>query len=41
MVTELAMRHMANLESVHTCEGTREMHALVIGEAVTEIGAFR
>ena len=35
------MRHMANLESVYTYEGTHEMHTLVIGEAVTGIGAFR
>ena len=35
------MRHMANLESVYTYEGTHEMHTLVIGEAVTGISAFR
>ncbi len=35
------MRHMANLESVYTYEGTHEMHTLVIGEAVTGIPAFR
>jgi glutaryl-CoA dehydrogenase len=35
------MRHMANLESVYTYEGTNEMHTLVIGEAVTGIPAFR
>ena len=35
------MRHMANLESVYTYEGTHEMHTLVIGEAVTGMGAFR
>ena len=35
------MRHMANLESVYTYEGTHEMHTLVIGEAVTGIQAFR
>jgi glutaryl-CoA dehydrogenase len=35
------MRHMANLESVYTYEGTHEMHTLVIGEAVTGIAAFR
>lgn len=35
------MRHMANLESVYTYEGTHEMHTLVIGEAVTGLGAFR
>ena len=35
------MRHMANLESVYTYEGTHEMHTLIIGEAVTGIQAFR
>jgi glutaryl-CoA dehydrogenase len=35
------MRHMANLESVYTYEGTHEMHTLVIGETVTGIPAFR
>jgi glutaryl-CoA dehydrogenase len=35
------MRHMANLESVYTYEGTHEMHTLVIGEEVTGIPAFR
>jgi glutaryl-CoA dehydrogenase len=35
------MRHMANLESVYTYEGTHDLHLLVIGEAVTGIPAFR
>jgi len=35
------MRHMANLESVYTYEGTHDMHTLIIGEAVTGISAFR
>jgi glutaryl-CoA dehydrogenase len=35
------MRHMANLESVYTYEGTHDMHLLVVGEAVTGIAAFR
>lgn len=34
-------RHMANLESVLTYEGTHEIHALIIGEALTGIAAFR
>jgi glutaryl-CoA dehydrogenase len=34
-------RHMTNLESVLTYEGTHEIHALVIGEALTGIAAFR
>ncbi|HZZ84129.1 MAG TPA: acyl-CoA dehydrogenase family protein [Anaeromyxobacteraceae bacterium] len=35
------MRHMANLESVYTYEGTHDMHLLIIGEAVTGIAAYR
>jgi glutaryl-CoA dehydrogenase len=35
------MRHMANLEAVYTYEGTHEMHTLILGEAVTGLGAFR
>ncbi|HCA85723.1 MAG TPA: acyl-CoA dehydrogenase [Streptomyces sp.] len=35
------MRHMANLESVLTYEGTAEMHILALGKALTGIPAFR
>ncbi|HKN52258.1 MAG TPA: acyl-CoA dehydrogenase family protein [Amycolatopsis sp.] len=35
------MRHMANLETVLTYEGTEEMHALSLGQAVTGLAAFR
>ena len=35
------IRHMNNLESVLTYEGTSEMHALSIGQALTGIPAFR
>lgn len=35
------MRHMNNLESVFTYEGTNEMHTLVIGQALTGLAAFR
>lgn len=35
------IRHMNNLESVLTYEGTNEMHTLVIGEALTGIPAYR
>ncbi len=35
------IRHMNNLESVYTYEGTYEMHTLVVGEALTGLGAFR
>jgi glutaryl-CoA dehydrogenase len=34
------MRHMTNLESVITYEGTEEIHTLVIGEAITGLRAF-
>lgn len=34
------MRHLANLESVRTYEGTHEMHTLIIGEDITGISAF-
>jgi len=35
------IRHMNNLESVFTYEGTNEMHTLVIGEALTGLAAYR
>lgn len=35
-----AMRHMANLESVYTYEGTHDVHTLILGKAVTGIDAF-
>jgi len=34
------MRHMMNLETVKTYEGTHDIHALIIGESVTGISAF-
>ena len=36
-----AMRHMANLESVYTYEGTHDVHSLILGQAITGIDAFR
>ncbi len=33
-------RHMANLESVYTYEGTNEMHTLILGQALTGMAAF-
>lgn len=33
-------RHMANLESVYTYEGTHDIHTLVIGQSITGISAF-
>ena len=35
------MRHLCNLETVKTYEGTDHIHALVIGERVTGIAAYR
>jgi glutaryl-CoA dehydrogenase len=35
------IRHMTNLESVLTYEGTVEMHTLVLGQAITGIAAYR
>jgi glutaryl-CoA dehydrogenase len=35
-----SMRHMANLESVYTYEGTHDMHTLILGQAVTGLAAF-
>ena len=34
------IRHMNNLESVYTYEGTNEVHTLVLGQAITGIPAF-
>ena len=34
------MRHMMNLESVSTYEGTHDVHKLIIGERITGIAAF-
>jgi glutaryl-CoA dehydrogenase len=34
------MRHMANLETVNTYEGTADIHALIIGRSITGIPAF-
>jgi len=36
-----AMRHLANLESVYTYEGTHDVHTLVLGQAITGLDAFR
>jgi|TARA_R110002126_G_scaffold291807_1_gene459714 glutaryl-CoA dehydrogenase len=34
------MRHMCNLESVNTYEGTHDVHALIMGRAITGLQAF-
>ena len=33
-------RHMANLETVYTYEGTNEIHTLVMGQTITGLNAF-
>jgi glutaryl-CoA dehydrogenase len=35
------IRHMTNLESVYTYEGTNEIHTLALGQAITGLGAYR
>jgi glutaryl-CoA dehydrogenase len=35
-----SMRHMANLESVYTYEGTHDMHSLILGQEITGHAAF-
>lgn len=35
------IRHLTNLESVLTYEGTVEMHTLVVGQAIAGHAAFR
>jgi glutaryl-CoA dehydrogenase len=40
LVEYTAMRHLANLESVYTYEGTHDMHTLILGEAITGLSAF-
>ncbi len=34
------MRHMANLETVYTYEGTHEIHTLILGQALTGVASF-
>ena len=34
------MRHMANLETVYTYEGTHDMHTLILGQTITGLEAF-
>jgi glutaryl-CoA dehydrogenase len=35
-----SMRHMANLESVYTYEGTHDIHGLIVGEDITGLSAI-
>jgi len=36
-----SMRHMCNLESVKTYEGTHDIHTLILGQTITGLDAFR
>jgi glutaryl-CoA dehydrogenase len=40
LVEYSAMRHMANLESVYTYEGTHDIHGLVLGQDLTGYAAY-
>jgi len=40
LVEYSAMRHMANLESVYTYEGTHDIHGLILGQDLTGLAAF-
>ncbi len=40
LVEYSAMRHLVNLESVYTYEGTHDMHTLILGEEITGLSAF-
>lgn len=40
LVEYAAMRHMANLESVYTYEGTHDIHGLILGQDLTGLPAF-
>jgi glutaryl-CoA dehydrogenase len=40
LVEYSAMRHMANLESVYTYEGTHDVHSLILGQDITGLAAF-
>ena len=35
------MRHLVNLETVNTYEGTHDVHALILGKAITGLPAFK
>ncbi|UCC83596.1 MAG: acyl-CoA dehydrogenase family protein [Gemmatimonadota bacterium] len=39
LVEYQSMRHMANLESVYTYEGTHDIHGLIVGEDITGLSA--
>ena len=41
LVEYQSMRHMANLESVYTYEGTHDIHGLIVGQEITGLDAVR
>jgi glutaryl-CoA dehydrogenase len=40
LVEYQSMRHMANLESVYTYEGTHDVHGLILGQEITGLAAY-
>jgi glutaryl-CoA dehydrogenase len=40
LVEYQAMRHLVNIESVYTYEGTHDIHTLILGQAITGLSAF-
>ncbi len=34
------IRHMADIESIHTFEGAETIHTLIVGRDITGVGAF-
>lgn len=40
MLEYKSMRHMCNLESVFTYEGTNDIHSLIVGQAITGLAAY-
>jgi len=40
LITNRVARHMADIEAIHTYEGTESIQALIIGRSITGISAF-
>jgi glutaryl-CoA dehydrogenase len=40
LITNRVARHMADIEAIHTYEGTESVQALIIGRSITGISAF-
>ena len=36
----VSIRHMMNLETVYTYEGTHDIHTLIVGQEITGLPAF-